>query len=135
MMTGPITPVVRNLIVCEEITTDPSNANRVSLMNLIHSIRSLEVPPYPLLYRQLCVYVQLTGCRGPGKVRLAIQQADTDEAVLLTPTWAAQFLNDPLSLHGLRFRIRDCRFPAPGLYWIQFWYNNTVLSQQPIMLR
>jgi hypothetical protein len=128
-------PVVRSLIVCEDIRLDPANANRVSLIHLIHSIRSVDTPAYPLLYRQLCLYVQLTGCRGPAEVRVAVRQADTEKAVVFTPAWTVQLRNDPLSVHGLRFRIRDCRFPAAGLYWVEFWYNNEVLAQQPIVLR
>ena len=133
-MSSSVNPVVRSLIVCQEIITDPSNRKRVSLMNLIHSIRSLEEPAYPLLYQQLCVFVQLTGCRGPGEVRVAIREADTGEVVFGTPTRSAPFPENPLSLHGLKFRIRDCRFPAPGLYWVEFWFNNTILAQQPIVL-
>jgi hypothetical protein len=47
-MSQPVSPMVRNLIVCEEIISDPSNPKRVSLVNLIHSIKSLQAPPYPL---------------------------------------------------------------------------------------
>jgi hypothetical protein len=134
-MSMSVNPVVRNLLVCEEVATDPGNLNRVSLVGLIHAIRSLEKPPYPLLYRPFEVIVQMTGCRGPGEVRVEIRVADTNELVFRTRARLAPFRDDPLCLYGLRFRIRDCRFPAPGLYWIQFWYNNAVLSQQPIILR
>src|ERR1700693_3384707 len=134
-MRSSISPFVRNLVVCEEIATDTCNAKWFSLLNLVHSIRSLEEPCYPLLFRQLCVYVQLTGCRGAGEVKIEIREADTDERTFVTRTRSVPFPDNPLSLHALRFRILDCRFPRPGLYWIQFWYNNAVLSQQPVLLR
>jgi hypothetical protein len=133
-MSSPPRPVIRNLIVCEEIVEDPNNAKRISLVNLIHRIRALEEPPYPLLYRQLCVYVQLTGCRGPAEVKVEIREADTDTAIVETRPRTVRFPDNPLSLHGLRFRILDCRFPAAGLYWVRFWYENEMLVQQPIVL-
>jgi hypothetical protein len=133
-MTSLPTPLVRSLIVCEDIITDPGNRKRVSLVNLIHSIRSLDEPPYPLLYRELCVFVQLTSCRGQGEVRVEIRQADMDSVIFATQPRTVSFPNDPVAVHGMRFRIRGCTFPAAGLYWVQFWYDNRLLDQRPIIL-
>ena len=36
---------------------------------------------------------------------------------------------------GLRFRIRNCLFPAMGLYWIQFWFNKQMLVRRALVLR
>jgi len=134
LMTGLPSPLVRSLIVCEDIIVDPGNNKRVSLVNVLNSIRSIDEPPYPLRYRELCVFVQFTACRGRGEVRLEIRRADTEEVLFATQTWSVSFPNDPVTVHGLRFRIRNCTFPAPGLYWIQFWYDNGLLTQQPIVL-
>ena len=134
-MTASISPVVRHLIVCEGVAKDPRNTRRISLLNLIYSIRSLEKPPYPLRYRPFCVFLELTGGRGTGEVRVEIREADTDATILATRARSVMFQGDPLVLFGLKFGVRDCLFPAPGLYWVQFWYNNVVLSQQPIVLR
>jgi len=79
-----VTPVVRTLIACEEIITDPNNSNRVTLVNLVSSIRSMEDPAYPLQQPVLCVFAQLTDCRGQGEVRIEIREADTEEVVLTT---------------------------------------------------
>jgi len=133
-MTSPPSPLVRTLIVCEEILADPSNRNRISLVNLIHSIRSIEEPPSPLRYRELGVFVQLTACRGQGELWVEIREADKDEVLFATQTRSVAFPNDPVRVHGLRFRIRNITFPAPGLYWIQFWYDKRLLAQQPIVL-
>jgi hypothetical protein len=68
-------------------------------------------------------------------VRVEIREADTDEAIFVTPTRTVPFTDNPLSLHGLTFRIRGCRFPAAGLYWVQFWFDDVSLAQLPIILR
>jgi hypothetical protein len=64
-----LTPVVRYLIVCEDVLRDPRNPNRLTLVNLISTIQSLSDPPFPCRYPELCVYVQLTDCRVAGQVR------------------------------------------------------------------
>lgn len=38
--------------------------------------------------------------------------------------------NDPVEVHGFRFQLRNCSFPVPGLYWMQFWYEGWGLAQQ-----
>jgi len=132
-----ILPTLRYLIACEDIRTDPTNPRKVTLVNLLSAIRSLEQPPFPLLYRELCVFVQLTECRGSADVALTIAHADTGALAYAGPTqpWRANLPGNPLEVVGLPFRIRDIEFLEPGLYWLQFWYNGRVLSQQPLVLR
>lgn len=130
-----VNPTIRYLIVCEDIQTDPEKPRRVSLTGLISAIRSIDQPPYPLLYRELCVFLQLTECRGPAEGRIEIRHADTDQLVFRTRTRTIPFGNDPLEVVGAVFRIRNCCFPEPGLYWVQFWYHEQVLARQPLILR
>jgi hypothetical protein len=122
-------------IVCEDVQTDLDNPRRVTLAGLISAIRSLEEPPFPLLYRELCIFLQLTGCRGGAEGRVEVQHADSGQVVFRTGTRTIPFGNDPLEIVGVTFRIRDCLFPEPGLYWVRFWYNETMISQQPLLLR
>ncbi|MBI3468916.1 MAG: hypothetical protein HY000_38415 [Planctomycetes bacterium] len=132
-----ILPLVRNLIACEDIRVDPNNPRSVTLVNLITAIRSLENPAYPLLYRELCVFAQLTDCRGSADVGIRIIHEDTGQFAYPGPrhSWTAPMSADPLEVVGVRFRIRNLNFPEPGLYWIQLWYNGNVLAQQPLILR
>ena len=39
-------PTLRYLIACEDIRTEPMNPRKVSLVNLLSLIRSLEQPPF-----------------------------------------------------------------------------------------
>jgi hypothetical protein len=128
-------PIVRYLIVCEDVEMDPDNARRISIIGLLSTIRSLQQPPFPLLYREFRVFLQVTECRGPAEGRVEIRQADTDHVVFHTQTRTIPFGNDPLELVGLRFLVQDCVFPEPGLYWVQFWYNEQMIAQQSLVLR
>lgn len=122
-----VRPVVRNLIMCEDIVLDPTNPRRVTLVALIGTIRALK--GFPVRYSELCAYVQMTECRGTGRIRIEIVQADSGLVVFRTRIRRVSFGNDPLEAVGIPFRIRDCRFPAAGLYWVQFWYNEVSIAQ------
>lgn len=114
---------------------DPAAPRRVTLVGLISSIRSLEQPPFPLLYREFCVFLQLTECRGPADGRIEVRHDDSDQVVFRTATRAIPLGNDPLQVYGAAFRIGNCLFPVAGLYSVQFWYNDEVIAQQPVLLR
>jgi hypothetical protein len=128
-------PTVRYLVVCEDVQIDPDNPRRVTLAGLLSAIRSLDQPPFPLLYRELCVFLQLTECRGSAEGRIEIQAADSGQIVFRTRTRTIPLGSDPLEVVGITFRIRNCLFQEPGLYWVQFWYNGQMLTQQPLVLR
>ncbi len=128
-------PTVRYLIICEDVQTDPDNPRRVTLVGLISAIRTLETPPFPLVFREICVFVQLTECRGSADGRIEIHHADSGQVVFRTRTRTIPFGGDPLEVVGVTFRIRNCLFQAPGLYWVQFWYNEQMIAQQPLLLR
>ncbi len=127
-------PVVRHILVCEDIAVDPANPRHISLLNLLTTIRSKSQPPFPHRYPELCVFVQLTACRGIGDVQLVIEEEDTGTSIFRTPTRRISLGNDPLKARGMSFRIHDCLFPSAGLYSVQFWYNGTEIAQEPLLL-
>jgi hypothetical protein len=128
-------PTVRYLIVCEDVQTDPDNPRRVTLVGLISAIRSREQPPFPLSYQEICVYLQVTECRGSAEGRVEIRHADSEQVVFRTRTRTIPFGDDPLEVVAVTFRIRNCLFQEPGLYWVEFWYNEQMIAQQPLLLR
>jgi len=60
----PVTPIVRYMLLCDDWKLDPANNRRVIIIGLISNIHALDQPPYPLLYRELCVFLALTEGRG-----------------------------------------------------------------------
>jgi hypothetical protein len=127
-------PIVRYLIVCEDLQTDTDNPRRVTIVGLISTIRACEQPSYPLLNRELCVFLQMTECRGPAEGHVEIQHADSGRVVFRTSQRTLPLPNDPLEVVGVTFRIRNCIFPEPGLHWVQFWYKGRIIGQQPLLL-
>ena len=96
----PVQPTVRYLIVCEDVQVDPEHPRRVTLTGLISSIRSLEQPAYPLWYREICVFLQLTECRGAAEGRIEIQHSDSEDVVFRSKTRTIPFGSDPLEVVG-----------------------------------
>ncbi len=130
-----ILPVVRYLILCENVEIDNDHPRRISLVGLINTIHSMEEPAFPLLHQEFCVFLQFSGCRGPAEGRVEIQHADSGQIAFRTRTRTIPFDNDPLLVMGVNFRIRNCLFTESGLYWVQFWYNDEMIAQQALLLR
>ncbi len=130
-----IPPVVRYLIVCDDMQVDAVNSRRQSLIGVVSAIRSPHNPPYPVTHPELCVYLQVTECRGSAKGRIHVTHADSDRVLFRTKTRSIPFGNDPLEIVAVSFRIRGVTFDEPGLYWVQFWYNEQMIAQQPLLLR
>jgi hypothetical protein len=128
-------PVIRYLIVCDEVRVDRTNPRKVSLTGLVSSIRSYDDPPFPVRHEAFCVYAQLTDFRGTGVVHVDVVDADTEVCVTRTPRHRVSFGNDPLDIVGVVIRVCGCRFPKAGLYGVRFWYNDLVIAEQPILLR
>ena len=60
---------------------------------------------------------------------------DIGQRIFGTPKHVVTFGPDPLAILGVQFRLRDCLFPFPGLYSVQFWYNDTKVEERPLLLR
>jgi hypothetical protein len=43
------------------------------------------------------------------------------------------FPDNPLRIVPVVFRIRECVFRRPGLYWIQFWHNGRPVDERALL--
>jgi len=130
-----VSPTVRYMLLCDDWHVDADNRNRLTIVGLISSIRAIDDPPYPLLRQELCVFLILTGGRGQGEGHIVCVFEDTGQTIFESGRRPIAFGPDPLEVVGVPFRIRDCRFPFPGLYGIQFWYDGMKLAECPLLMR
>jgi hypothetical protein len=130
-----IRPIVRYVLLCDDWRLDGPNNRRVTIIGLIWNIHSVDEPPYPLLYREFCVFLALTEGRGQGEGQIVCVFEETGQKVFETRTRPILFPPDPLEVVGVPFRIRNCSFPQPGRYSVQFWYDGTMVEERPLMLR
>jgi hypothetical protein len=130
-----VAPIVRYMLLCEDWKAGPGNASRVTIIGLISNIHALDQPPYPLLYPEMCVFLALTEGRGQGEGQIVCVFEETGQKVFETAKRPIPFGADPLEVVGVPFRIRDLRFPFPGLYSVQFWYDGAKVAERPLRLR
>lgn len=130
-----IDPVVRLMLLCEDVRRDPHKPNKLDILGLINSVEAVGEPPFPVGLPVLCVYLSVTGGRGTGQARIECRHADSGQVVFSGPTHTLSFPPDPLAVRSLVFRMRECLLPSPALYVVQFWYNGKPLAEQPLIVR
>jgi hypothetical protein len=130
-----IKPVVRYMLLCDDWRVDPTNNRRITIVGLISNIHAVDDPPYPLLYEEMCVFLALTEGRGLGNASIVCVYVETGQKVFETRSRPIEFGSDPLEVVAVPFRIRDCRFPQPGRYLVQFWYDGEMVEERPLRMR
>lgn len=130
-----ISPIVRCMLLCDDWRLDGPNNRRVTIVGLIWNIDAIDDEPYPLFYRELCVFLALTEGRGEGEGQIVCVFEESGQKDFETRKRPIQFRSDPLEVVGVPFRIRDCTFPRPGLYSIQFWYDGVMVEERPLNMR
>jgi hypothetical protein len=81
------------------------------------------------------VYVQLSEGRGTGRCRIIVVNAESGRRCYEGSEHPLAFGADPLRVYGVKIRIQRCEFPHNGLYWVEFWYEGSVLGREPLLVR
>lgn len=81
------------------------------------------------------MFLVLTEGYGRGQAKVVCVLEDTGQKVFETRDRLISFGPDPLEVVGVPFRIRDCTFPQAGFYSVQFWYENELVEERPLMMR
>jgi hypothetical protein len=131
-MKAPLVPEAKPLLLCEEVVSDPNSGN-VHLVGLFTAIRPQSQPPYPHRHPSFCVFVQLSDAVGELPSYLEIIEASSDEVIFRTATHQLVFPRRRFILRAI-FRLRNCLFPRPGVYWIQLYCNGQFLTDYPLRL-
>lgn len=127
-------PSIRYFILCEEIQHDPFNSNRLTIIGLVSTIQ-VHDGGFPARFPELCVFLQLADCRGVGVVQIRVTDADTDHVLFESPQKSLHFGIDPLHAHGIIYRIQNLTFRHPGLYAVEFLYNEIMIDQHPFWVK
>ncbi len=125
---------IRYLILCDEVEADTANVLRFNVRGLITHIRSTAIPPFPVLRPLFSVLVILTDCRGEAELSLRIVQGETGRTVFRNQPRRVRFAGAAPQAVGITFRIRNCSFPAAGLYYVEFPDFGEVKAAQPLSL-
>ncbi len=123
-------PEVVYLIVCDDVQTDPLNLHRINIRGLMTRLWSTSDPPFPITRPEFCVFVMFNGAQGPVSIAVRVIDDATGQPVYRTAARRIRFAGQPSDLTGATFRIRHCKFPAAGLYWIECLAAQKVIGRQ-----
>jgi len=130
-----VAPIVRYMLLCEDWKLEGDNSRKITIVGLLWNIHSVAQPAFPLLYRELCVFLALTEGRGQGEAHISCVHDETGDVVIETRRRPVAFGTDPLEVVGVPFRIRNGVFRHPGRYSVQFWYDGVMIEDRPLKLR
>jgi hypothetical protein len=125
-------PMLRSLIVCDRVETDPRNHKRLNVFGIVTNLRMTK---FPGLAEELHILALLSDCRGQGTGYVEIVHADSETTILRTVETPIRFGGDPLMVHGVRTKLQECVFGQPGLHWVRFVFDNQLLGETPIVLK
>ena len=130
-----IPPIVRHMLVCDDVDRGPALRPKLDVLGMVHTIRAKPGLPFPLHHPGLCVYLVLTGGAGSGVVRIRVVEADSGIEAFGSPAHRISYPPDRHEVAGVLFRITDCVIPRPGLYWVEFLHDGNVVQPEPIIVR
>jgi hypothetical protein len=126
-----VQPYVRYLILCQDVVAE-ANGRTVSLIRLFTRIHAKAGETFPLGRRRICVYAQVSGCRGDRRFGVAIRETTTDRLIKPLTLQLVYADDDPLTIVQMKFDLRDITFPAPGVYAFELWCEDELLSEQTL---
>ncbi len=126
MADGSLFARVHALVVCDEVAPSPGEEGVFDLRGVRVELRAAS---FPHTHPQLCVYLQVSGHERTVSARVVAVREATDEEVVYVPMGDIH-LRGPLTLIPLWIRVRDCAFPAPGVYWFQVVVNDKLLLER-----
>ena len=129
-------PRLLHFIICDRIHVDTENLHRINVEGLRFLIRSLSTPPFPCTVPMLNALAIFMGGEGICEIGTRIFYDATGEIICASTTpQKSKFYGDPFEIKGVKIRLPNCRFPRPGLYWVELTVSDEVVSRQPIRLR
>jgi hypothetical protein len=129
-----VVPFVRHMLLCDDVQASSTSPHKINVYGLLSAVRSADPKSaYPVRH-SFAVYMALTG-RGSGEGRISVIDAGTGDVTFRGQAHTIDFGPDPLKVLGVIFRIQPCLFPRPGLYWVEFQYNNISVARQPLLAR
>ena len=123
-------PEIIYLIACDNVATDPLNLHRINLHGLMARLWSTSVPPFPVLRPEFCVFAMFTGGQGAIDIAIRVVNDLSGQTVYRTGAHRIRFAGQRDDVTGATFRIRGCKFPAAGLYWIECLAARSVIGRQ-----
>jgi hypothetical protein len=124
-MPGPI-PKANAIVICDYAMQE-AGTGKWSLIGIFSQIHSAQ---FPVIHRQLCVYLNFTDAQGHYHFRLELIDLDEEEEPAMMKIEGEGELEDILAHHEMVFNLQNIEFRHPGKYEFRFWANNAIVAQK-----
>ncbi len=126
-------PVVRLMVPCEDARPRKGSPGKIDLFGVISTV-SAPADQFPV-HLSFSVYLCLTNGRGQGSGKIVVAEDETNSVVYSGDAHPYDFWNDPILIVGSIIRVPLCLLPTPGLFRIEFVYNDAVVEKYPLLVR
>ncbi len=129
-MANLVLPRVQAMVLCDAIE-ESAQENGIFHLDGVRS--QIMVPSFPCIRPRLCVYLQMSGHIGQVSCHVEINRAETDEVLYRTTPRLLSF-EGPMAIMPVVFRLRNCGFPAPGIYYVQIFHDHKLIGERLLHL-
>ena len=126
-------PVVRYMMVCEHARPRRGTRAKIDILGVLHTLTA-PVDAFPIRV-SFTVFLCMSGGRGRGLGQIVIVHESSEKVVYAGKTHAYEFGSDPMKVYASTVRIPQCTFPGPGMYRVEFVYNEMVLKDCTLLVR
>jgi uncharacterized protein DUF6941 len=125
-----VLPRVQAMVVCDRVKESETEPGVFSLSGVRAFIGASSFPAFCPLLR---AFVHMSGHQGIAFCHVEVNRLETDETIYRTPTKKITF-KGPTVVVPVMFRVRNCVFPAPGLYYVQVFHEGKMIAERPLEL-
>jgi hypothetical protein len=130
-MAQMVLPRVQAMVLCDDVdrSVDERGVYHLTGVRTTMAARS-----FPAIRPLLCVFLQLSGHQGAADCHVQIFNGASKELIFLSNPKAVIF-RDPTATVPVRFRLRNCIFRTPGVYYVEMLADNKVIGERRLHLR
>ena|SRR5438128_1149136 len=130
-MAKSVLPRVQAMVLCDAL----QESNEESGVFRLDGVRCiLDAPSFPAFRPRLCIFLQMTGHAGRANCHIEIDRSELAEVIYQSAPKAIAF-ESPATVEPVFFRLRNCVFPAPGLYYVQLFDEGKLIGERPLLVR
>jgi hypothetical protein len=130
-MVNLVLPRVPAMVLCDEINESDEDSEAIDLIGVRAVVTSAV---FPTIISQICVFIQMSGHKGESQCHIEIESMVADEVIHETESLSFTFEN-PTTVVPAHFRVVNCVFLAPGLYYVQVYSGSKLIGERPLLLR
>ena len=125
-----VLPRVLAMVICDDVAEAEDEAGVVHLTGVRTVIETATFPTV----QSLCVFVELSGHEGEAICHVQVESLETGELVTETEPHDVVF-EEPSKAVPEYFRLINCVFSAPGVYFVQMYNGRKLIGERRLNLR